>query len=113
MWITLRFIQFINACFPIVFTEAGISIDFNSLQETNASSAIAVIPSGIIVVWQPNSNLFSFVSIIALLLFRESNVGLFTSTVIRHKYWQPCNHSDNVLTDEGKYIDFRLLLFVP
>lgn len=51
---------------PILLTLSGIEMDFKPKQSVNASEAIVVTPLGIIVLAQPNSSVFVFVSIMAL-----------------------------------------------
>ena len=63
-------------------TELWMLTEFNIVKHSKAMSPILVTELGIIVFIQPATKVFVPVSIIALHLSRESNLGLFSATVI-------------------------------
>ena len=75
-----------KALVPILLTLSGIEMDFKPKQSVNASDAIVVTPLGIMVLAQPNSNVFVFVSIMALQFSRLSYLGFLSSTIIDFKF---------------------------
>ena len=82
-------LQLAKVAQPIVVTLSGIVIEVRSEQSTKAQSPILVTLFGITVFLHPKISVFVDVSIIALLLSRESYTVLPDSTMMEARPAQP------------------------
>ena len=81
--------ELLKAPSPIFVTLFGILMEVRPEQRENAPEPILVTLLGIMVFLQPKNNVLLAVSIIALQLFRESNVVFPDSTLIEVRPLQP------------------------
>ena len=87
--IEAKLLQSENAYPPMLVTLSGSSIEVKALQFSNADHPMHVTVDGMIVLLQPNNNVFVEVSIKALQLFLLSKWLFVLSTTIEVKPLQP------------------------